>query len=167
MLLKFKDFIAEGNPLARLHTLQKKGHAMIAISAERSGLSDKENAERHKQLGAELKKRGIGARETYGKWEGGGEKSWVAHSQSPSSEHKRQLLHHTRQLAQHFGQDSFFHHAGGDQEGKLVGTNKTGYPGYGKRDTVGKVRLGRSDPDFETHFKTRKPVAQRPKFSTD
>ena len=161
-MLTFKKFLEEGNPLAKVHGKAEEGGHMVAISATRPG---KDNKARRKQLAADIRASGHGHRPAKGTWEGGEEDSFVVHARSSSSEDNRKLIHHARKWAEKYGQDSFLHHDG--KKARLIGTNTTGFPGYGKREPVGnRIKYNNPDAPFQTEFKPRKPKDKRPKFTT-
>jgi hypothetical protein len=164
-MLTFKKFLEEGNPLARIHGAAEKGKHMIAISADRAGLSPEENKARYKQLGGDIRASGHGYRRAEGKWEGGKERSYVVHSKSASSEDNRKLIHMAIKLSKKHGQDGFLHNDG--KRTHVVGTNRTGDPGYGKRDDIGTLKYNKDNPYGETILKPqKKPPEKRPKFTT-
>lgn len=147
----FKQFVAEGNPLARVKKNVDDDRHFVGMSAERSGLSPEDNKKRMKDLMKRVRGMGYGYRKTEGRWEGGKEKSIVVNANKPGAEHGKKLKQDMKRLASDFDQDAVFYHSG--KEGKLIGTNKTGYPGKGKVEKVGKVRYNRADAPFQTAYK--------------
>lgn len=147
----FKQFVTEGNPLARVKKNVDDDRHFVGMSAERSHLSPEENAKRMKELKKRVRAAGYGFKQTRGKWEGGSEASIVVHANGSGEDHGKKLKQDMKRLASEYDQDAIFYHSG--KEGKLIGTNKTGYPGKGKVEKVGKVRYNRSDAPFQTAFK--------------
>lgn len=147
----FKEFMTEGNPLARVKKNVDSDRHFVGMSAERSHLSPEENKKRMKDLKKKVRALGYGFKQTQGKWEGGSENSIVVHANGTGEDHGKKLKQHMKRLASEFDQDAIFYHSG--KEGKLIGTNKTGYPGKGKVEKVGKVRYNRSDAPFQTAYK--------------
>lgn len=166
MLMRFKQFILdEGNPLSRLYMLKQKGHAMIGISGERGDKSATENKKRNKEVEAEFKKKKIGYRKTRGKWEGGSEDSFIAHSRSPSQEDKKVLKKAGKDIAVGKDQDAVMYQGGKNRQAKMIGTNKSGWPGKGKVRRVGQPQLGKGG-DFETQMDRRKGRNKGRTFTT-
>jgi hypothetical protein len=150
----FKQFVAEGNPLARVKKHIDDGRPFAGISAERSHLSPQENKKRMKQLEKMVREKGYGYKKGEGQWEGGKERSLKVHANGTTPEHHKQFKNDMVELGRHFDQDAVFHHDG--EAGKLIGTNDTGYPGKDKVEKVGKVRYNRSKAPFQTELKPGK-----------
>lgn len=150
-MLRFKDFLREGNPLSRINTFGEVGRHFVGISPERSHLSPKENGERVEQMKRVLQGHGYGYRQTKGEWEGGSERSFIVHAKAPGDDSGHSLVSDMKKIATHFDQDAILHHDG--KEAKLIGTNDTGYPGKDKVQDIGKIRYNRPDSPFQTKFK--------------
>jgi hypothetical protein len=151
----FRQFVVEGNPLARLHKHIASGRHFVVLSAQRGSdeASASENKKRHAELKKKLTAQGYGHKEVEGHWEGGKEKSIIVHAKKEGDEAGHQLVHDMKQHAHHYNQDSIFHHDG--KEGKLHGTNATGYPGKGKTEPVGKVHYNQPKEPFQTELKPK------------
>ena len=154
-MFTFKQYITEGNPLARLHKHAKEGRHFVVLSAQRGSdeASPEENKKRHAELKKKLTAQGYGHKEVEGHWEGGKEKSIMVHAKDKGDEAGKQLHHDMVKHAQHYNQDAIFHHDG--KEGKLHGTNATGYPGKGKTEPVGKVKYNKPHAPFQTETKPK------------
>ena len=153
-MLTFKQFINEGNPLARMKTHGDEGRHFVGISAARPGLSKKEIAKRMKTLGKHFTKHGFGYRKAEGHYEGEKEPSLVVHAKAPGRKAGAELMKVARSAAQKYDQDSVLHHNG--KTARLVGTNETGYPGMGKSEKVG-TRLKYNNPEspFQTELRPK------------
>lgn len=158
----FKQFMLEGNPLARVAT--SKRHSIL-MSAERKGLSDDENKARMNDLKKAWREKGYGYRDTEGKWdEGGGvgkERSIHVYAKSEGDEAGAELRKHATELSKKHGQDAFIHRTP-DGKGKAV---YTGTDRKGEEDDFGPSRYNVDNPYGETTYKTRKPESKRPKLT--
>lgn len=150
-MITFKEFLNEGNPLAQMHKHAMKGRHFVALTSEREGKSKKENEKNFKELKKKVQSQGYGFREAEGHWEGNKEKSLIVHAKKPGREAGAELMKHMRAHAQHYDQDSIFHHDG--KRGRLVGTNETGYPGKGKVDNIGKMKYNRDKAYHQTELR--------------
>ena len=154
--------LEEGNPLARLATLDK--HSVL-MSAERKNLTPDENKSRMDTLRKEWRKRGYGFRNTRGKWdEGGGvgsENSLHVYAKGSSKKDAAELRKHARTLSKEFGQDAFIHRT---PKGKGTAI-WTGAARKGQKDEYGPTRYNVDNPYGETEFKIRKPEGMRPKIA--
>jgi len=153
MLVRFKQFMSEGNPLSRMHMLKQKGHSAIVLSGERGGKSKEENKARNKEVEADLKKKGIGYRKVKGKWEGGSEDSLIAHSRSPKMADRKSLRKAGKEIGKKMDQDAVGYHGGKGKSLKMIGTNDSGWPGKGKVRRVGKIAYNKKDAEFNTEYK--------------
>ena len=54
---------------------------------------------------------------------------------------------------EHYNQDSILHHDG--KTATLHGTNKTGFPGHGKTEPVGKMAFNKAHSPFQTETKPK------------
>lgn len=149
--------------MARVKAHADSGRHFAVLSAERSNLSPSENKARHEHLKKHLATTGYGHREVEGHYEGGKEKSIMVHAKGTGNAHGKRLLKDMKAVGAKYGQDSVLHHNG--RKATLHGTNKSGWPGKGKRAGVGKIAHNRPTAPFQTETKpTRgadKPV--RPK----
>ncbi len=154
-MLSFKQYLMEGNPLARLHKHAEKGRHFVVLSAQRGSdeASPEENKKRHAELKKKLTAQGYGHKEVEGHWEGGREKSIMVHAKEPGDEGGKKLHHDMVQHAKHYNQDAIFHHDG--KKGELHGTNETGYPGKGKTEPVGKIKYNKPNAPFQTETKPK------------
>jgi hypothetical protein len=158
----FREFITEGNPLSRMATFNRDS---ALLSAERKGLTQKENKTRMDALRADLRGKGYGFRNTRGKWdEGGGvgsEASVHVYAKGPGKKGAAQLRKDTRELSKKFGQDAFIHRSS-EGKGKAI---YTGTEQKGQKVDYGPSRYNVDNPYGETEFKIRKPVEARPKMT--
>lgn len=148
-----ETLVCEGNPLARLHKNTEAGRHYSILSAHRTGLSAEENAKRHKELKSKINAQGYSHREVEGHWEGGKEKSIMVHAKATGNKAGEELRHDMNNHGKHYDQDSVFHH--NSKTGHLRGTNKTGYPGKGKSEKVGKQTFNRPSSPFQTETKPK------------
>lgn len=151
MVLTFRQFMAEGNPLARIKANADAGRHFVGITSDRSNLTPAENNARMKELKGKLKAQGYGYRKAKGVWEGGSENSLIVHAKGTGNMHGARLRYDMKKHAQHYDQDAILHHNG--KSAKLIGTNSSGYPGKGKKEPVGKLHYNRPDAPFQTKFK--------------
>jgi len=156
----------EGNPLSRVATSNKHS---ITMSAERKGLTPKENADRMQKLKKGWRERGYGFRKVEGKWdEGGGvgrENSIHIFAKSGSKEHAAELLKHAKDLGAEHNQDAVLHRSPGGK-GTAVYTSDTSYgKKKGDKDSYGSTRYNVDNPYGETQFKPRRPEKDRPKLT--
>jgi len=151
----FREYLQEGNPLARVVKHAADRRHFVSVSAQRSHLSKKDNEKRHKELKKKVSSQGYGYRETEGHWEGGKEKSLMVHAKGAGNKHGAQLHKDMVAHAKHYDQDSILHHTG--KTGVLKGTNKTGFPGEGKTSKVGsKMSINPPKSDYQTSLRTKK-----------
>lgn len=163
-MLSFFEFLKEGNPLARVHSFEKKNRPTAAITGYRAGKSPEENKKNMKSIDSDLKSKGYGFRKVKGTWEGGSEPSRFVTAKGKGNRHVKQFKRDMEKMSTKYDQDAVaIRH---NKETKLVGTNTTGYPGKGKVDNVGKTSYNVKDAPFQTEFNPRKPDSQRPKFTT-
>jgi hypothetical protein len=147
--------LEEGNPLAVMHKHQEAGRHFVAISTERPGLSKKEVKTRNKELVSHARKAGYGVRKVEGHYEGTKETSHIIHAKAPGKESGAELVAFGRKMGHKYDQDSVLHHNG--KSARLVGTNKTGYPGKGNADKVGgKLKFNNPASPFQTEMRPGK-----------
>jgi hypothetical protein len=91
-------------------------------------------------------------KKTRGMWEGGSEASFMVSAHKPGSEHGNKLKRDLIALGKKYDQDSIIHHDG--KKATLHGTNKTGYPGPGKKEGIGTSKMNKSNPYGETEFRS-------------
>jgi hypothetical protein len=156
-MLGFVQYITESNPLSRLQHHIKSGRHFVAMSAERTGLTPKENHDRMTELKGKLQKQGFGFKRAVGHWEGGQESSLVVHAKETGHEAGNHLKDVMMKHAKHYDQDSILHHDG--ETATLHGTNSTGFPGMGKSVSVGKVAYNKGDSEFQTELRPSKKRA--------
>jgi len=165
---RFEKILNEGNPLARNKNMQARGIHSALISHYRQDKSPKENKEAKKNLEASLKKKGFGYRKAKGTWdEGGGtqeEPSYHVYAKGGGTRHAAQLRHFIRKKSRELNQDAFIHV---DDKGKgtAIATSTAHDKRKGERTEYGDMRNNVRNPYGETHYKPRKPVEKRPKFS--
>ena len=157
MLVRFKQFMSEGNPLSRIWKLKQQGHSMIALSGERGDKSKAENKARNKEVEKDLRAKGLGYRKVKGTWEGGSEDSIIAHSRTAEKKDKRSLRKTGKEIATKMDQDAVGYHGGKDRSMKMIGTNDSGWPGRSngrsKVRSVGKIKFNRKNAEFQTKTK--------------
>ena len=157
--------LEEGNPLSRMHGLEKEGRHFIAISTERPGLSKKEVSQRNKKLVSLARANGFGVRKAEGHYEGSKETSHIIHAKSSGREAGSELVAFGRKMGQHFDQDSVLHHNG--KTARLIGTNETGYPGKDKSEKVGgKLKYNNTKSPFQTELRPSKKRSSA-RFTTE
>jgi hypothetical protein len=162
-MLSFHEFLLEGNPLARMKKHADSGRHFVAISAERSSLPSSVNKKRHAALKKSLTKHGYGYREAEGSWEGVKERSVIVHAKQPGEHAGKKLKKDMSRLSKHYDQDSYLHHD--SKEATLHGTNATGWPGRGKKDTVGRLSYNNPNSPAQTEFRPGKKK-QPARFTT-
>lgn len=163
-MLRFIDFLLEGNPLARVAKFEKKDRPSAGITAWRANLSKGENKKRMKDFDKDLRAKGYGFRKTEGTWEGGKEDSRYVTAKGKGNRHVKQFKRDMENLSTKYDQDAVaIRHK---KTTDLVGTNDTGYPGRGKVDNVGKTVYNKQDAQFKTEFNPSKPAGKRPTFTT-
>jgi len=163
IMLTFKEFIVEGNPLARLNATKGEGRAFSVISAEREGLPKAENERRTAELKKKLTAQGYGHRRAIGHWEGGKENSLLVQAKNTGTKSAGKLRYDMNRHGKTYGQDSVLHH---DASGARVeGTNKTGDPGFRKTQKLGRVAYNRPDAPFQTELRPSKRKANA-RFTT-
>ena len=151
-MLKFKEFLKEGNPLARMYKHEQEGRHHIAISAARPGQSKKQRKEAMNKLKKHFRDHGYGFRKAEGHYEGEKEPSIVVHAKTPGNKSASELVRVARAAGERFDQDSVLHHTG--KTARLIGTNKTGYPGYGKSEKVGtRLKYNNKESPFQTELR--------------
>ena len=154
-MLKFREFLKEGNPLARMYQHSKEGRHFVGISAARPGQSKKERKAATEKLQKYLRKRGYGYRKAEGHYEGDKEPSLVVHAKRRGTRAGKKLLKLAKKAGSRHDQDSILHHDG--KTAKLVGTNKTGFPGKGKSEKVGtKLKYNNPESPFQTELRPGK-----------
>ena len=158
-MLSFKDFIAEGNPLARQETMKAKGRHFVSISTERPNLTPENRNARNKELESKLKKQGYSYRKVAGHWEGDKESSYQVYAKDNGSKSGKHLVRDMSSHARHYDQDSILHHNPKTNKARLIGTNKTGYPGFKKKSTVGRLAYNKPDQPAQTELR---PKSNRP-----
>lgn len=153
----FREFIKEGNPLARHHKFEQEGRSYVAISAERTRYSPERNARRMDNMEKRLKKMGYGYRKTEGRWKGGKENSFVVYAKGTEAKHSDQLLNHMKALGTHYNQDSILHHDG--KTGKLHATNHNRDFRIGEKMGIGVQHFNQPNDYGITKFKRNRSKA--------
>jgi len=155
IMLSLKQYMVEGNPLARLHKHAQEGRHYAVISAHRpeGEATPEQNKIRHNELKDKLTSLGYAHKEVEGHYEGDKEKSIMVHARGTGDEHGKQLLHHVKELGSHYNQDSIFHHD--TKSAKLHGTNTTGFVGKDKTKPVGQTRYNKPDSPYQTETKPK------------
>jgi hypothetical protein len=161
-----EEAIQEGNPLSRI---ARSDRHSITMSAERKGLTSKENAARMKELRAAWRERGYGYRKVEGKWdEGGGvgrENSIHVTAKGNSKEDSAELLKHAKELGAKHDQDAVLHRGAGGRGTAIYTSNTASGRKKGEKDSYGPSRYNVDNPYGETQFKPRKPEKARPKLT--
>ena len=155
IMLSLKQYMVEGNPLARLHKHAQEGRHYAVLSAHRpeGEATPEQNKARHAELKKKLTAQGYAHKEVEGHYEGSKEKSIMVHAKGTGDEHGKQLLHDVKEHGKHYNQDSIFHHD--TKSAKLHGTNATGFPGKGKEEGVGKTKFNKPDSPYQTETKPK------------
>jgi hypothetical protein len=143
----FKQSLQEGNPLARIFHHAEAGRHMVALSAQKSDKSKKENEARHAELKKKITAQGYGHREVEGVYQGQREKSLVVHAKGVGGAHGRRLRKDMAAHAKHYGQDSILHHNG---------KRATLHYANGTKEHVGKLAYNRPDAQFQTSMRGKK-----------
>lgn len=163
-MLSFKQHVQldEGNPLARLakHAEEGRHYAILSSQRPHDEVSPEQNKKNHEELKKKLTAQGYTHKEVEGHWEGGKEKSILVHAKGKGDEHGKQLLHDIKKHGEHYNQDSILHHDG--KTATLHGTNKTGHPGYGKSENVGKMAFNKPHAPFQTETKPKSDKPLKP-----
>lgn len=154
-MLTFKQFINEGNYLARIHGQLKKGHTLVALSGARPGMSKKEERAATKRVGDVLRAHGYGYKKTTGDYEGTREPSIVAFA--PRGHHER-IKRIAKKAAAETNpsdpQDSILVKRGKRGKAKLVGTGKADWlPPDTEQEVGGSVLYNNKSSPFQTHVK--------------
>ena len=154
-MLTFKQFISEGNPLARMFKHSQEGRHFVGISAARPNQTKAERRTETKKLQGYFRKHGFGYRRAKGEYEGESEPSIIVNAKKPGREAGAELLRVAKKAGIKHNQDSILHHDG--KTARLIGTNDTGYPGKGKAEKVG-TRLKYNNPEspFQTELRPGK-----------
>lgn len=163
-MLRFKDFLKEGNPLARVHKFEKEGRSTAGITAWRAELPKSENKKRMKSFDKDLRDLGYGFRKTEGTWEGGKEESRFVTAKGKGKKAEHHFRRDMENLSNKYGQDAVAIRR--KTKTILKGTNDTGYPGRGKVANVGRTVYNKSDAVFKTEFNPSRPAKERPTFTT-
>ena len=93
-MLSLKQYMIEGNPLARLHKHAQEGRHYAVLSAHRpeGEATPEQNKARHAELKKKLTAQGYAHKEVEGHYEGSKEKSIMVHAKGTGDEHGKQLL---------------------------------------------------------------------------
>ena len=157
--MNFKTFMQESS-LNRIRQKDSKG-GMAIMSAQRGDMTKKQNKARSKQLDKDIRGAGlpgptkVSGRYTENKGQKNerkvGERSSVVSSGKMG---KRKFKKAITKLGKKYNQDSVLVKKKPKGSAALVGTNKSSYPGMGKRDKVGKMNPGKTG-EFDTKIKNK------------
>ena len=157
--MTFQQFMKESSLNRIRQKDSKKG--MAIMSAQRGDKSNKENRARSKQLDRDIRGQGLpGATKVSGRYTENpntkqekkvGERSHVVSSGKMG---KRKFKKAITKLGKKYNQDSVLIKKKPKGSAALVGTNKSSYPGMGKRDKVGKMNPGKTG-EFDTKVKNK------------
>ena len=146
--------------LNRIRQKDSKG-GMAIMSAQRGDMTKKQNKARSKQLDKDIRGAGlpgptkVSGRYTENKGQKNerkvGERSSVVSSGKMG---KRKFKKAITKLGKKYNQDSVLVKKKPKGSAALVGTNKSSYPGMGKRDKVGKMNPGKTG-EFDTKIKNK------------
>lgn len=155
-MLSFRQFLRqrldEGNPLSRMHSLEKQGRHFIAISAARPNQTPNEESAKMNELESHFRDHGFGIRKAKGSYEGVSEPSLIVHAKDKGDTAGKHLVAFARSAAKKYDQDSILHHDG--KAARLIGTNETGFPGLDKSAVVGgKLRYNRPKAKSQTELR--------------
>jgi hypothetical protein len=130
-----------------------RGRSIGMISASRGNLSPEENEKRSHELHNILKNRGHHVIPVNGVYiENFGspnakevnERSFIVmHKQN--GDDKGLIHNHLMELGERYQQDSILHKPFNSQTASLHGTNETGWPGKGKKEAVGSLKMERGE----------------------
>jgi len=150
--------LEEGNPLSRIQKFAESKRWFVGISAERSGLSPKENELRTESLKKSLSESGYGYKKSEGWWQGAKEVSFIVFASQEGSDAGKELVIESIKLGKKYGQDSIFFYNG--DQGFVYGTNESGWPGMNKIEKVGKLAYNDEESEFQTELrpKSDKPL---------
>ena len=157
--MNFKTFMQESS-LNRIRQKDSKG-GMAIMSAQRGDMTKKQNKARSKQLDKDIRGAGLpGPTKVSGRYTENkgqkderkvGERSSVVSSGKMG---KRKFKKAITKLGKKYNQDSVLIKKKPKGSAALVGTNKSSYPGMGKRDKVGKMNPGKTG-EFDTKIKNK------------
>ena len=158
-MMTFLEFMQESS-LNRIRQKDKKG-GMAIMSAQRGDKSNKENRARSQQLDRDIRGAGLpGATKVSGRYtENPGTKDEKkvgerSHVVSSGKMGKKRFKEAITKLGKKYNQDSVLIKKKPKGNAGLVGTNKSNYPGMGKRDKVGKMNPGKTG-EFDTRIKNK------------
>jgi hypothetical protein len=158
-MLTFKQFLMEGNPLSRFHSLQQKGHTSFTVSPHRQSRTPEENAKAMKRTKRYLARKKVGYRNTEGKWnEGDGvakEPSMHVISKGADRRSERRTERAVKHVAKREKQDAYIKV---DKHGTGTAhyTNKTSDHKKGDKVEYGKAHYNQDNPYGETRYKPGK-----------
>ena len=167
-MFTFKQFLLEGNPLARKFGLEKKGHTSFMVSAERKSRTPKGNKYAEDRAKRYLTRKKIGYRNTAGKWdEGGGvgrETSMNVQTKNPTPRESRRVERAVKHVAKKWKQDAYIKI---DKKGTGVAHYTNDTPDYKKGAKVeyGDTHYNVDNPYGVTQYKPRRPEEKRPRFA--
>lgn len=151
--MKFKNILNESS-LTRLYQ-KYKDYDSGTISACRGNLSKKENSDRTHQLKTDLIRLGYSVtaikgvyKENYGQPDEREvhEDSFIVFDHKGTGDLEENLI----ELGKKYDQDSVTFASVKDGEYYLIGTNKSGYPGYGNRVVLGSAMFGKNGEFFSS-----------------
>lgn len=164
--MRFKQYLDENDlymseaSLSRIWQHIEGGRSFGIITAFRGGMSLSENRKRNQQLKSDIRKAGFGYFqldghyvENYGKEdaEDVNEESFFVIGKEGYDSNLFGLL---KTLGSKYDQDSVLFKNGEEDEVFLVGTNNTGWPGKGKKESVGRWKPNKAG-EFYSKMKGR------------
>lgn len=167
-MLKFHQYLSEGNPLARMKSLDAKGYHSVIISGERKSHSKAENAASMDKLKAHFREGGYGFKKTEGKWnEGEGvssENSIHVTAKKPGVKGAAELIHHAKKISKALSQDAFIHRDA-EGNGRAIFTHDTEDNKAGDKVSYGSTKYNTENPYGQTQYNPRKPNKLRSTFT--
>jgi hypothetical protein len=155
-MLTFSRFLLEGNPLSRIHTTGGAGRHIAIISSDRPNLSAEQLNARRQELKTNLRKQGYGYRPAVGHWEGSKENSLVVNAKKRGANSGKHLVRDMSAHGRKYDQDSILHHNPETKVTRVIGTNKTGYPGFKKQDNkLGRLATNKPEQSGQTEFRAK------------
>lgn len=150
--------------LSRVHA-HTQGRNIGMITAHRGENTPEENNKRNAELETSIRKAGYGFVKVKGRYiENHGtpeakpvdEKSYLVVGKE--GDDKGHLLSFLKKHGQKYGQDSVLHKPHDSEDAHLHGTREGGYPGMGKKESVGKWHPNRT-PEFHTAMRGNRTFA--------
>lgn len=171
-----QEYINEAG-LSRIHG-KIDNHSAGAITAFRGEFSRSENKNRNKEILAYLLKKGYSVVKVKGSYieqygtdnaKEVGEESWLVANTNVEGDDGGELERDLIRLGKKYDQDSILSIQAGGEKAELIGTSRRddAFPSYGRRETVGKLKLGGADGPFFSRVRGRKFAFEGLEFIPD